>query len=223
MIRRIRRTAATSLAEALHLAPNLQVARIDANQYAITARGFNNAIGNKLLVVIDLVVSYSVTAFHDQYQKLRAGHAAPTTIDNLAWGGVCGVEAWGNVDLARNWRVSLGWTVLRESLHAAPDAGTGPVANLGDDTRQQWSIRSTAHVAPTIAFDVTLRHVAALPAPAVPAYTAAADLRLAWNCRPGLDVSVLAQDLGRRHVEFDPSSSSRFGPTAFLKLEWATR
>ena len=49
----IRRSGATTLPEALRLAPNLQVARIDTGQYAISARGFNNAIGNKLLVLID--------------------------------------------------------------------------------------------------------------------------------------------------------------------------
>ncbi|HZE61161.1 MAG TPA: TonB-dependent receptor [Burkholderiales bacterium] len=49
----IRRSGVTSLPEALRLAPNLEVARIDSRQYAISARGFNNAIGNKLLVLID--------------------------------------------------------------------------------------------------------------------------------------------------------------------------
>ncbi len=49
----MRRSGATTLPEALRLAPNLQVARIDAGQYAISARGFNNAIGNKLLVLVD--------------------------------------------------------------------------------------------------------------------------------------------------------------------------
>lgn len=49
----IRRSGVTTLPEALRLAPNLQVARIDTMQYAISARGFNNAIGNKLLVLID--------------------------------------------------------------------------------------------------------------------------------------------------------------------------
>jgi iron complex outermembrane receptor protein len=49
----IRRAGVTSLPEALRLAPNLEVARIDARQYAISARGFNNSIGNKLLVLID--------------------------------------------------------------------------------------------------------------------------------------------------------------------------
>ncbi len=49
----IRRAGATSLPEALRLAPNLQVARADARTYAITARGFSSTIENKLLVLID--------------------------------------------------------------------------------------------------------------------------------------------------------------------------
>ena len=49
----IRRSGVTSLPEALRLAPNLEVARTDPVQYAISARGFNNAVGNKLLVMID--------------------------------------------------------------------------------------------------------------------------------------------------------------------------
>ena len=49
----IRRSGVTSLPEALRLAPNLQVARVDARQYAISARGFNSTTANKLLVLID--------------------------------------------------------------------------------------------------------------------------------------------------------------------------
>ena len=49
----VRRSGATSLPEALRLAPNLQVARVDSSQYAITARGFNSTTANKLLVLID--------------------------------------------------------------------------------------------------------------------------------------------------------------------------
>ena len=49
----IRRSGVTSLPEALRLAPNLQIARVDARQYAISARGFNSTIANKLLVLID--------------------------------------------------------------------------------------------------------------------------------------------------------------------------
>ena len=49
----IRRSGVTSIAEALRMAPGLQVARIDANKWAITSRGFNGGFANKLLVLID--------------------------------------------------------------------------------------------------------------------------------------------------------------------------
>ena len=49
----IRRSGATSLPEALRLAPNLQVARASANGWAISSRGFNSSSANKLLVLID--------------------------------------------------------------------------------------------------------------------------------------------------------------------------
>src|SRR5688572_13110736 len=55
----IRRSGATSLPEALRLAPNLQVAQVNASQWAISARGFNNVLANKLLVLIDSRVVYT--------------------------------------------------------------------------------------------------------------------------------------------------------------------
>src|SRR6266702_1160288 len=55
----IRRSDATRLPEALRLAPNLEVARASASSYAISARGFNNTAGNKLLVLIDGRIVYT--------------------------------------------------------------------------------------------------------------------------------------------------------------------
>ena len=49
----IRRAGVTSLPEALRLVPGMQVASIDANKWAISARGFANRFANKLLVLID--------------------------------------------------------------------------------------------------------------------------------------------------------------------------
>lgn len=50
----IRRSGVTSTAEALRLAPNLNVQRVNAVDYAITARGFNGfETSNKLLVMLD--------------------------------------------------------------------------------------------------------------------------------------------------------------------------
>jgi iron complex outermembrane receptor protein len=49
----LRRSGATSLPEALRLAPNLQIARASTYGYAISARGFDASSANKLLVLVD--------------------------------------------------------------------------------------------------------------------------------------------------------------------------
>jgi iron complex outermembrane recepter protein len=49
----IRRSGATSIPEALRLADNLDVAQKNSHDWAISARGFNTALANKLLVMID--------------------------------------------------------------------------------------------------------------------------------------------------------------------------
>lgn len=49
----VARSGATSLPEALRLAANLEVAQVDARQWAVSARGFNNTLANKMLVLID--------------------------------------------------------------------------------------------------------------------------------------------------------------------------
>jgi iron complex outermembrane receptor protein len=49
----IRRSGLMSLPELLRLVPGLQVARIDGSKWAISARGFNGRLANKLLVLVD--------------------------------------------------------------------------------------------------------------------------------------------------------------------------
>ncbi|MEJ0019064.1 MAG: TonB-dependent receptor plug domain-containing protein [Acetobacteraceae bacterium] len=68
----IRRSGAITLAEALRLAPNLEVARFNSPSYAVSARGFNGIdSSNKLLVMIDGRSIYSPIhsgVFWDQIQ-----------------------------------------------------------------------------------------------------------------------------------------------------------
>ena len=49
----IRRSGATTIADALRLVPGMQVSRIDGNKWAISARGFNGRFAQQLLVLID--------------------------------------------------------------------------------------------------------------------------------------------------------------------------
>jgi iron complex outermembrane recepter protein len=55
----IRRSGATTLAEAMRIADGVDVARSDARTWAISARGFNITTANKLLVMIDGRTVYS--------------------------------------------------------------------------------------------------------------------------------------------------------------------
>ena len=49
----IERSGASSIPEALELAGNLDIAQKNSHDWAISARGFNTALGNKLLVLMD--------------------------------------------------------------------------------------------------------------------------------------------------------------------------
>lgn len=49
----IRRSGATSVPEALRMAPGISVARSGASGWAVTSRGFNDEFANKMLVLID--------------------------------------------------------------------------------------------------------------------------------------------------------------------------
>jgi iron complex outermembrane recepter protein len=55
----IRRSGVATIPEALRLAPGVQVARIGANSWAISSRGFNGRFASKLLVLIDGRTVYS--------------------------------------------------------------------------------------------------------------------------------------------------------------------
>lgn len=49
----IKRSGALSIPEALRLAPGVEVAKVSNNRWAVTIRGFNGRMANKLLVLVD--------------------------------------------------------------------------------------------------------------------------------------------------------------------------
>ncbi|MDB5930168.1 MAG: hypothetical protein JWR60_1875 [Polaromonas sp.] len=154
---------------------------------------------------LDPGVSYSVTAFRQYYKGLRAGIPGqlPTTVENQIEGPGQGLEAWAQWQASASWRLSAGYSGLGKHLRFSSGATDAiSIPNLGNDPREQWSLRSSLNLTPRTEFDLLVRHVGALPSPLVPAYTAV-DARLAWKASPALELSVLAQNLfDRRHVEF---------------------
>ena len=95
--------------------------------------------------------------------------------------------------------------------------GNGITA-LGNDPRSEWKLRAQFDLPYRLELDVLARRVGALPAPAVPAYTAV-DLRLGWQATPRIELSLLAKNLlGDRHAEFNaPAVASEFGRRVFLR------
>ncbi len=88
----IRRSGATTLPEALRLAPNLQVAQANSSQWAISARGFDNVLADKLLVLID-----GRTVYTPQYAGVYWDVQVPPleTIDRIEVISGPGGTLWG--------------------------------------------------------------------------------------------------------------------------------
>jgi len=169
------------------------------------------------------VLSYSVTAFRHNYKKLRSGMPPPAYILNEIEGFENGIEAWGSLQAAPAWRLSGGFSTLRQHLGARPGSRdpTGPIA-LGNDPDHQWLLRSSFNLSKGHELDVIVRRVGALPAqapqPPVPAYTAV-DLHWGWRISQRAEVALTLQNLfDREHAEF--TTGSVYGRSAFLKLVW---
>jgi iron complex outermembrane receptor protein len=167
-------------------------------------------------------LSYSVTTFYSYYDKLRSGQPPPAFVQNMMYGTVYGVEAWGTFQATPAWRLSAGLVGLHENLkvRAGSTDPTGPSA-LGNDPKFQCLVRSSLNASRDVEFDVEVRHVGALPNPVVAAYTAV-DARLGWRPRPDLELSLTAQNLfDRHHVEFGaPAAASEIDRGVFFKVVW---
>jgi iron complex outermembrane receptor protein len=171
--------------------------------------------------------SYSVTLFHSVHDRLRSlepGPAGATVIGNKMEGKTDGIEAWGSLQAAERWRLSAGLLALHQDLRLKSGSGdTMGVAAAGNDPKHQWNLRSSLDLPGRQEFDVMLRHVAPLPSPSVPGYTAL-DARYAWHFERGLELALIAQNLfDRSHPEFavPPAPRSEIERGLFLKLRWS--
>ncbi len=149
--------------------------------------------------------SYSLVGFLSRYQRLRSiSMAGPTTIilDNRISGQEHGLEASTRYQVTPAWSLEAAATLLRESFD-------GPFAQSlpGDDPKTQLSLQSKWHVGANGQFDLALRHVGALPAPAVSAYTTL-DMHLGLPLSARTELQLGARNLlNRRHTEYSSGSS----------------
>lgn len=135
----IRRSGATNLAEALRLAPNIQVAQVNASQWAISSRGFNNVLANKLLVMIDGRTVYTplyAGVFWDVQSVLLED------VDRIEVVSGPGGTMWG--------ANAVNGVVNVVSKSAEDTQGTYANATIGSAVRNSAAIRSGARIAPDL-------------------------------------------------------------------------
>jgi iron complex outermembrane receptor protein len=153
-------------------------------------------------------LSYAVTAYYSQYQRLRTLEPNPAGAGgvflNKAAGSSRGVELSGRVDLTPHWRLVGGLAAQRLELHADPDSAdlTGATGLANNDPASWSMLHSSWDLSDSVELDVSVRHVGELPKPLVPSYTAL-DLRVGWKIGPDVEASLLAQNLlASGHAEF---------------------
>jgi iron complex outermembrane recepter protein len=174
---------------------------------------------------VSSTLSYSATVFYHDFDDLRSIEPLPGggfVIANGVEGTTKGIEAWGNWQAAKSWRLSAGGMYLDKDLKSKPGSldPTGPSAQ-GNDPEYQWQVRSSLNLTARHEFDVIVRNVGSLPNPVVPAYVAV-DAWLGWRVSRGVELSLTLQNLfDSTHAEFgDPATRSVFERGAFLKLVW---
>jgi iron complex outermembrane receptor protein len=168
--------------------------------------------------------SYSVSLFHNIYDRLRSVEPAPgggLVLGNKMEGTGDGLEAWGSYQAARNWRLSAGAFFLKQRLSFKPDSGDTNVSAAGNDPAHQWLLRSSFDLPNRTELDIGVRRVGALPNPSVPAYTAV-DVRYAWRLLRELELALVGQNLfASSHAEFGSAATrSEMARGAYAKLRW---
>lgn len=168
--------------------------------------------------------SYSLTVFNQEYDRLRSVErigTGPFFFDNKLHGRSRGLEAWGLVQLREDWRLSAGALLLDVDLRIRPGSTETTTSRLANDPRQQLQLRSSFDISPNLLFDVMVRHVGALPAPAVDAYTTF-DVRLAWRPSNSLELAAVGRNLGQsRHVEFPSATlANEMERTLMATVRW---
>jgi len=171
--------------------------------------------------------SFSISPFYNIYDDLRTielagpGQFLPLHWGNLMSGDTLGVSAWGNLQVMSWWRLSPSFSLLRKNLRF--DAGASGLLGLaqsGDDPASQAAMTSSMDFGSRLTFDLSLRHVAALPDPWLPSYN---DLsaHLNWHFSKALDLALSGTNLAHSyHLEYPAPAGEEISRTYMLSARW---
>lgn len=172
-------------------------------------------------------LSVSVAAFYNVYDDLRTVEPASSTVftplywGNLMRGDTYGVEAWANWQATDWWRLSPGFTALREQLRfKAGASGLLGIAQASDDASSHATLSSSMDLGHHTSFDATLRYVGALPDPALAHYYEM-DAHLGWRPSHTLEVSLSGLNLMHaRHNEFAAPTGEYIARSVMAEARW---
>lgn len=166
----------------------------------------------------------SLTAFHHDFERLRTARLRGGELQfvNGGEGRLHGLEGWLDYTVMRDWRLVGGFVFMRDRYRLQPGHVDTGGAGLGNDPSRIASLRSQWNVARAWDIDLAVRHVGALPSPAVPAYTVL-DLSVAWRPMRAVELRLnVANVADRVHREFGtPAVGAVYGRSAWLKVTWA--
>ena len=172
-------------------------------------------------------VSLSAAFFYDVYDDLRTIELGaqppylPLYWGNLMRGDIAGLDAWGNFQVQDWWRLSPGFTWVRQRLSFKPGASRIlGLAQAGNDPSSHASLTSSMSFARRTSFDATLRYVGALPDPGLPHYYEI-DARFGWQASPALDLSLGGANLlHARHYEAPASYGEQITRSVIAEARW---
>ncbi len=172
-------------------------------------------------------VSLSASFFYNNYMDLHSVEPASSSVllpfhwGNGIEGSAYGFEAWAHWQVLPWWRLSPGLRTVHEDLRFDPGASTLlGVAQAGDDPASQLLLTSSMDLSTRLTLDATLRHVSALPDPALPAYTEM-NARLGWRLGKTLELALAGFNLlHSRHLEFPAPYGEEIPRSGMLQLQW---
>jgi iron complex outermembrane receptor protein len=165
--------------------------------------------------------SYSVTAFHHDYDRLRSvglDNGRPVFANDLE-GRVSGLEGWGRLQVLPTLALSGGFVAMHDRVDVkAGGVDLGGKPSLGNDPAHWVKLRVSWTPAKDYDVELFMRHYGALAAGNVPGYTAV-DARLGWRVTEAIELSLALQNLtDDKHIEW---SNRVVQPrSAFLKVTW---
>ncbi len=182
--------------------------------------------------------SFDLSVFYNKYDNLRSVEKSSTTLPgffplilgNKLYGETYGIELSTSWAVNKNWRLQGGYSFIQMQLHKEVlSTDTTEEADEGDTPHHQFNLRSLWQMTEQWKLDTAVRYVgrvkeASLSRKGAVVPYVTIDLRLAWQARKELELSVVGQNLLGKHREFRGSTvdtqATDVEPSVYVKVDW---